>query len=230
MGNIPQKSTEALQRGLLLYGDAAFRMCYMHTKNPDATRTLLNEVFTRYLLRTKPFLSEADEKLWVMRIAHRACMEYYTEKLREKPTAAQIQAAGKDLEFLLSDALCSILNLPYTVLSALSLCCGDGETTAFAAKVTGRSEKSLKKLLRFAADRTGLSAETLRKEIGTVQFPEELHTRILNDITNRAEDPHFVLNGTIATLKRTVNRCLPYAALILLCMIIVFAVRSGWFG
>jgi len=232
MAKIPHRSIEDVQRALLRFGDAAFRICYMHTKSPKNTRALLEDVFTQYFLRTKPFKSEDAERLWVMRTTHLVCMDYYAAKLRRKPAAEQVREAARNEDFQISDELYTILTLPYTQLTALALVCGEGETEAFAAKVIGRSAKQVTKQLDAAAKKAGLSPEDLTEWIGTITFSEDMRYRVLHAIRTAAGDKHFTVNAYAAKLKRSVDRSLPYTALVLVlfCVFCVYVVRSGMFG
>lgn len=68
----PQTRSEtALQSAVMRFGDDAFRICYMHTKSGKETLTLLSDVFMQYFLDTQTFKSESEERLWVLRTAHK---------------------------------------------------------------------------------------------------------------------------------------------------------------
>lgn len=225
-------SEEALQKALMCYGDIAFRICYMHTKSPKAARDLLEDVFMQYCLHTKPFSGEEDELNWLLRTTHKVCMDYYAAKLRKNPADAQIQEAGKDLDFVITDELCLIMKLPYTALTPLALCFGDEYSEAAAARIVGRSAAFVSKQLKKAIDRTKLPENEVREWIQTIYMPDDIRSRLYYNIINTAKDKHFGINSRAQSLKRNVDRAIPYVALGVICfgVLAVAAVRFGWLG
>lgn len=226
------RGDDALQSALLRFGDAAFRICYMHTKSPKAARELLEDVFLQYCLYTKEFKNEDDERFWVLRTTHKACMDYYAAKLRKNPADEQIKHAGRNLDFVISDELCKILKLPYTHLTALALCHGEEDDPAYAAKIAGRSASAVTKYLQNAAEKTAFSQDNLREWIQTIFLPDDMRSRIQYNIQNTIKDKHFGVNSRAKALKRNVDRAMPYVALGVVCfgLLAVAAVRFGWLG
>ena len=226
------KSEEALLSALMRFGDSAFRICYMHTKSPKAARDLLEDIFLQYILCNKTFKDDDAERLWVMKTAHKCCMDYYAAKLRRQPSDALIQEAGKNLDFSVTDELCKIMKLPYNHLTALTVFCGDGEDAAYAAKVSGCAASAVERYMQKAAEKTGLSAEDIKEWIQTVYMPDDIRTRVYYNITAAVKDKHFNINSRAKALKRNVDRAMPYVALgvICFCLLAVAAVRGGWLG
>ena len=226
------RGDDALQSALMRFGDSAFRICYMHTKSPKAARELLEDVFLQYCLHTKEFKNEEAERFWLLRTTHKVCMDYYAAKLRRNPADAQIQEAGRNLDFVITDELCKIMKLPYTSLTPLALCCGDEDAPAYAAKVIGRSASSVTKHLQRAVQKTVLSEDDLREWIQTIYMPDDMRSRIWYNIQNSVKDKHFGVNSRAQSLKRNVDRAMPYIALGVICfgLLAVAAVRFGWLG
>lgn len=226
------RSEESLQSALLRFGDAAFRICYMHTKSPKMSRELLEDVFTQYRLCTKEFKSEEDERFWVLRTTHRTCMDYYAKKLRKKPSNDQIQHAARSLDFVVSDELCTILNLHYGSLTMLALCYGEEESITYAAKITGTPTALLQRRMQKALKVTGLPEDELKEWIQTIFLPDDIRSRIQYNIQNTMKDKHFGINSRAAAFKRGMDRAVPYVALGVVCfgLLAVAAVRFGWLG
>ena len=226
------RSEEALQSALLRFGDAAFRVCYMHTKKPRDAQELLEDVFMQYLLCTQAFENEEEERLWVLRTAHQSCMDYYASKMRKKLTNAQMQRAGKDLPFVISDELCAILKLSYPYQTMLALCFGEEDTLRFASRVIGKPAAMLRRRAEKAPALTGLSPEDMREWIQTIVMPDDMRSRVQYTILNQIKDKHFGVNSRAKSFKRGLDRAIPYIALgiIVVCALSVVAVRAGWFG
>ena len=226
------RDEHALQSALLRFGDSAFRICYMHTKSPKASRELLEDVFMQYALRTKPFKDENEERLWILRETHKTCMDYYAAKLRRNPADEQIKHAGRNLDFVVTDELCAIMKLPYTWLTALALCCGDEDTPVYAGKVSGRTTAFVTKALQKALEKTGMTETDLNEWIQTIYMPDDIRSRIQYNMQTAAADKHFNINSRAKEFKRGFDRALPYMALGAVCFAIfaVVAVRSGWLG
>lgn len=226
------RDDNALQSALLRFGDTAFRITYMHTKSPKTARELLEDVFLQYCLRTKPFKNEAEERLWLLREVHKTCMDYYAAKLRRNPADEQIKHAGRNLDFIITDELCSIMKLPYTRLTALAVCCGDGESAEYGAKICGRTPAFVRKAIKSSAEKLNLSEEDLCEWIQTVYMPDDIRSRIQYNIHRETEDKHFAVNSRAKAFKRSMDRAAPYAALGVVCFGIfaVAAVRFGWLG
>ena len=150
----PQTRSEtALQSAVMRFGDDAFRICYMHTKSGKETLTLLSDVFMQYFLDTQTFKSESEERLWVLRTAHKTCMDYYAQKIRKKLTDEQIAQRSKDMPFETPKELCDILRLHYTLLTAVALHYGAGDNTRFIGRVTGKSASAVQNQLEKAKKR-----------------------------------------------------------------------------
>ncbi len=226
------RSEESLQKALLRYGDTAFRICYMHTKSPKETRTLLGDIFMQYFLHVKDFGSAEEERIWVLRTTHLSCMDYYAKKLRRTPSNAEIQQAGRNLEFMLTDELCAIMKLHYNSLTAIALCCGEGETPNLAAKVTRTPLRTVKKRLEKAPKVTKLSEEDLNEWVQTIFMPEDMRVRVIHDIISESSDKHFGINRRAKVLLRHVERSVPTVAALIVCFCIVTVIgtRAGWFG
>ena len=226
------RSEEALQSALLRFADAAFRVCYMHTKKPRDAQELLEDVFMQYLLCTQAFENEEEERLWVLRTAHQSCMDYYASKMRKKLTNAQMQRAGKDLPFVVSDELCAILKLSYPYQTMLALCFGEEDTLRFASRVIGKPAAMLRRRAEKAPALTGLSPEDMREWIQTIVMPDDMRSRVQYTILNQIKDKHFGVNSRAKSFKRGLDRAIPYIALgiIVVCALSVVAVRAGWFG
>lgn len=226
------RDDNALHGAMLRFGDSAFRICYMHTKSPKATRELLESVFMQYALRTKPFKNESEERFWLLRETHKTCMDYYAAKLRRNPADEQIKHAGRNLDFLVTDELCAIMKLPYTWLTALALCCGEGESPAYAAKVCGRSTSFVTKALQKALEKTNMTETDLNEWVQTVYMPDDVRSRIQYNLRTTAADKHFNINSRATAFKRHFDRAIPYLGLGVICFGIfaVAAVRFGWLG
>lgn len=226
------QNEDALQSALLRFGDAAFRIAYMHAKKPKDAREILEDVFMQYGLRTQAFKNEEDERFWVLRTTHLACMDYYAKKMRKKLTDAHIQRLGRDMPFIVSKELCEIMKLPSAWLTALAVCFGEEDTAEYAAKITGRPVFLLKKRLDKACARVKLSEEDVREWIQTIQMPDDMRSRILYTILNEAKDKHFSINSKATAFKRRLDRAIPYVALgvIVVSVFCVAALRSGWLG
>lgn len=226
------RDDNALLSALMRFGDTAFRICYMHTKSPKTARELLEDVFMQYCLHTKPFKTEEQERLWVLRTVHKTCMDYYAAKLRRNPADEQIKHAGRSLDFVVTDELCAIMKLPYNWLTALALCCGDDEPAAYGAKVTGRSTAFVSKALHRAAEKLSMTEEDLREWIQTIYMPDDIRSRIQYNMMQEIKDKHFTVNSYAKALKRGVDRFAPYVALGVVCFSIlaVATVRFGWLG
>lgn len=226
------RSESDLQRALLRWGDAAFRICYMHTKKPKDAREIMEDVFMQYCLYPRPFPDEDAERFWVLRATHRTCMDYYAKKLRKKPTNAQLQRYGRNLPFAVTDELCAVLRLPYTYQTALALCLGEGESPQFAARVTGRPAPLVNRCIDKAAKLTGLCPDDLREWVETIETPDDLLGRVQYAILNAMKDKHFGVDSSAQNFKRRLDRSIPYIALgvIAVCVVCVVAVRAGWFG
>ena len=226
------RSEEALQSALLRFGDAAFRVCYMHTKKPRDAQELLEDVFMQYLQCTQAFENEDEERLWVLRTAHQSCMDYYASKMRKKLTSAQMQRAGKDLPFVVSDELCAILKLSYPYQTMLALCFGEEDTLRFASRVIGKPAAMLRRRAEKAPALTGLSPEDMREWIQTIVMPDDMRSRVQYTILNQSKDKHFGVNSRAKSFKRGLDRAIPYIALgiVVVCALSVVAVRAGWFG
>ena len=96
----PQTRSEtALQSAVMRFGDDAFRICYMHTKSGKETLTLLSDVFMQYFLDTQTFKSEGEERLWVLRTAHKTCMDYYAQNIRKQLKHEQIAQRSNFMPF-----------------------------------------------------------------------------------------------------------------------------------
>ncbi|MGN0478003.1 MAG: sigma-70 family RNA polymerase sigma factor [Hominenteromicrobium sp.] len=226
------RSEEALQSALLRFGDAAFRICYMHTKKPRDAQDLLEDIFMQYCQNTQRFENEADERFWVLRTTHQVCMDYYASKMRKKLTAAQIRRYGKDLPFAVSNELCAILKLSYPYQTMLALCFGEEDTLRFASRVTGKPAALLRRRAEKAPGLTGLSPEDMREWIQTIVMPDDMRSRVQYAILNQIKDKHFGVNSRAKSLKRGLDRAIPYIALgvIVIGVFSVVAVRAGWFG
>lgn len=226
------RSEEALQSALLRFGDTAFRVCYMHTKKPRDAQELLEDVFMQYLQCTQAFENEEEERLWVLRTAHQSCMDYYASKMRKKLTNAQMQRAGKDLPFVISDELCAILKLSYPYQTMLALCFGEEDTLRFASRVIGKPAAMLRRRAEKAPALAGLSPEDMREWIQTIVMPDDMRSRVQYTILNQIKDKHFGVNRRAKSFKRGLDRAIPYVALgiIVVCVLSVVAVRAGWFG
>ena len=226
------RSDESLQRALLRYGDTVFRICYMHTKSPKETRTLMDDIFMQYFLHVKEFNSESEERFWILRTTHLSCMDYYAKKLRKTPSDAEIQQAGRNLEFWLTYELCTIMKLHYSSLTAIALCCGEGDTPEFAAKVTRTPLRTVKKRLEKAPETTKIAIEEINEWVQTIMMPEDMRSRVIHDVLSEAGDKHFGINSRAKILLRHAERSLPTVAALIICFCIVtvIGVRSGWFG
>ena len=160
----PQTRSEtALQSAVMRFGDDAFRICYMHTKSGKETLTLLSDVFMQYFLDTQTFKSESEERLWVLRTAHKTCMDYYAQKIRKKLTDEQIAQRSKDMPFETPKELCDILRLHYTLLTAVALHYGAGDNTRFIGRVTGKSASAVQNQLEKAKKAANMSEDDLRE-------------------------------------------------------------------
>ena len=160
----PQTRSEtALQSAVMRFGDDAFRICYMHTKSGKETLTLLSDVFMQYFLDTQTFKSEGEERLWVLRTAHKTCMDYYAQKIRKKLTDEQIAQRSKDMPFETPKELCDILRLHYTLLTAVALHYGAGDNTRFIGRVTGKSASAVQNQLEKAKKAANMSEDDLRE-------------------------------------------------------------------
>ena len=160
----PQTRSEtALQSAVMRFGDDAFRICYMHTKSGKETLTLLSDVFMQYFLDTQTFKSESEERLWVLRTAHKTCMDYYAQKIRKKLTDEQIAQRSKDMPFETPKELCDILRLHYTLLTAVALHYGAGDNTRFIGRVTGKSASAVQNQLEKTKKAANMSEDDLRE-------------------------------------------------------------------
>lgn len=226
------RSDEALQSALLRFGDAVFRICYMHTKKPRDAQEIMEDVFMQYCLYPQAFENEEAERFWLLRAAHQSCMDYYASKLRKKLSNAQIQRYGKDLPFAVTDELCAILKLSYPYQTMLALCFGEEDTLRFAGRVTGKPGSILKKRAEKALSLTGLSSEDMREWIQTITMPDDMRGRVQYAILNEARDKHFGINSKAKSFKRRLDRSIPFIALgvVAVCALCVAAVRGGWFG
>lgn len=226
------RSEESLQRALLRYGDTAFRICYMHTKSPKETRALLDDIFMQYFLHVKDFENPEAERQWVLRTTHLSCMDYYSKKLRKTPSHAEIQQAGRNLEFMLTDELCTIMKLHYSNLTAIALCYGEGDTPQLAAKVTRTPLHTVKKRLEKAPQTAKLSPEDFEEWVQTIFMPEDMRARVIHDILSEANDKHFGINRRAKIFVRHAERSVPLIAALVVCFCIVAVIgtRTGWFG
>lgn len=229
----PQTRSEtALQSAVMRFGDDAFRICYMHTKSGKETLTLLSDVFMQYFLDTQTFKSEGEERLWVLRTAHKTCMDYYAQKIRKKLTDEQIAQRSKDMPFETPKELCDILRLHYTLLTAVALHYGAGDNTRIIGRVTGKSASAVQNQLEKAKKAANMSEDDLREWVETLETPDDLLHRVYYSVLNESKDPHFTANSRAKRLKRNVDRAMPSAAVgvIVICLLCVVAVRAGWFG
>ena len=229
----PQTRSEtALQSAVMRFGDDAFRICYMHTKSGKETLTLLSDVFMQYFLDTQTFKSEGEERLWVLRTAHKTCMDYYAQKIRKKLTDEQIAQRSKDMPFETPKELCDILRLHYTLLTAVALHYGAGDNTRFIGRVTGKSASAVQNQLEKVKKAANMSEDDLREWVETLETPDDLLHRVYYSVLNESKDPHFTANSRAKRLKRNIDRAMPFAAVgvIVICLLCVVAVRAGWFG
>ncbi|MDE7161651.1 MAG: sigma-70 family RNA polymerase sigma factor, partial [Anaeroplasmataceae bacterium] len=51
-------------------------VCYGYTHNKETAEDLVQDIFMKYLKRTKPFSDEQHEKYWLIRVAVNLCKNY----------------------------------------------------------------------------------------------------------------------------------------------------------
>lgn len=62
-------------RAWLLYADMIRRLCTVQLKNYADVEDVFQDVFLKYILRDGPFISDAHEKAWFIRVAINACKD-----------------------------------------------------------------------------------------------------------------------------------------------------------
>lgn len=55
------------------HADMVMRICYLHLKNTEDAKDVLQEVFIKFIAEEKAFESEEHEKAWLLRVAINKC-------------------------------------------------------------------------------------------------------------------------------------------------------------
>lgn len=59
-----------------LYSQEIFTICYGYTHDKSTAEDILQDVFVKYLKKSKSFSDEKHEKYWLIRVAINACKNY----------------------------------------------------------------------------------------------------------------------------------------------------------
>ena len=78
------RSDNEAKLALNKYADTVRRICFVHFKNLHDTEDVFQDVFLKYILRDKPFESDAHEKAWFIRVAINACKDVLKSFFRKK--------------------------------------------------------------------------------------------------------------------------------------------------
>jgi RNA polymerase sigma-70 factor (ECF subfamily) len=131
-------------RALELYADTVRRICFIHLKNDADTEDVFQEVFLKYILRTRAFESEAHEKAWLIRVAVNACKDVIKGFFRRNVVSfEELSVEPFYLQERESEVLSAVLALPEKYRDVIYLHYYEGYSAVEIAKMLGKNENTI---------------------------------------------------------------------------------------
>ncbi|MDR1322158.1 MAG: sigma-70 family RNA polymerase sigma factor [Gracilibacteraceae bacterium] len=138
------RSEAEADRALELYADTVRRICFIHLKNHADAGDVFQEVFLKYLLRDRPFESDAHEKAWLIRVAVNACKDVLKSFFRRNAASLEeLTAEPFCLPERESEVLSAVLALPEKYRDVIYLHYYEGWPATEIAKTLGKNENTV---------------------------------------------------------------------------------------
>lgn len=129
------------------YGDLLYRTAYVQVGNQHDTQDILQEVFIRYIEKSPAFADEEHEKAWLLKVAHRLCIDFHRFRKRhchlDFSQIEDVVAIPEDKEIIQE-----LFALPPKQKSVLILHYLEGYQIKEISEITGLSENAVKKRLQ----------------------------------------------------------------------------------
>ena len=195
-------------------------LCYILCRDRAGSLDVAFQTFLRLGGAKDADIAQQDARFLLYNSAVRLCDDYYLKKMRRMPSRKKLEA--QDLPFPVTDALLSLMRLPFRRRAALAL-------TQF-----GFSQDEIAKIL-------GIRAAAVRKLIDDPGIPDwqsalesikltEDEALIMNDrIYTRFAERSVGVENAIHDARNAFDRALPYlaAAVLAICALSIWYVRRG---
>jgi RNA polymerase sigma-70 factor (ECF subfamily) len=129
------------------YSSAVLGLCIAHTKNFHDSEDIMQEVFLRAVAKLKTLRDESRARPWLLRIARRACIDYYRNRPPSRPLADDMPAAPDNLQEQAARVHQAVSQLPEQYREPIALYYLDGRNCAGVANTLGISEQAVRQRL-----------------------------------------------------------------------------------
>lgn len=190
------------------YADV-YRLCLVLTLHPAHAQQLLFDAALRLGAAKDPHIGEEAARDLFFESAVRLCEDYYLRRMRKTPRR---EALGAALPFPLTDALFTLMRLPFKKRAALCLLHA-GFTPQQAAKMAG---------LRTAPAQDSGMAQALESICLSPEDAQAISDRVYDRFSERS----VALENRLHAIRSRFDRIAPYLAL----AVIALFLFAAWFS
>lgn len=141
------RSEREADRAIELYADTVRRICMVHLKSFADTQDVFQNVFLKYVLRSRPFDSDEHEKAWIIRVTINECKDLLKSFFRRR-TMPLDELCGLPAENAGDgEVLKAVLSLPPKYRDAVYLYYFEGYSALEVGSILGKNVNSVYTLL-----------------------------------------------------------------------------------
>jgi len=138
------KSEQEAKLAIDKYADTVRRICFVHLKNYHDVEDIFQDVFLKYLLCEKEFMSDEHEKAWLIRVTINACKDTLKSFFRKKVSSLEeLVTEPHYIEEDNREVLEAILQLPDKYKTVIYLHYYEGYTVVEIAAILGKNQNTV---------------------------------------------------------------------------------------
>ncbi len=142
------RTDEGIAQVMEQYADMVYRLAVSQMKNRSDAEDIFQEVFLRYIAKTRVFESEEHRKAWLLRVTINCCKKMWTSPWRRKTVPLEGQADSSAEQAAPEDSLWEYLDaLPQKYRAVLHLFYYEGCSTKEISLLTGARESTVRSQL-----------------------------------------------------------------------------------
>lgn len=136
------KSRAEIEDAYIKYADMMTRVCYLHLKNSEDTKDVIQDVFVKFFLKDGPFNDENHERAWLLRVTINKCNDVKKSFWKKNITSIN------DVEIVFnqkveSDVMRELCALPNKYKVPIYLSYYEGYTVPEIAKILEQKENTV---------------------------------------------------------------------------------------
>ncbi len=127
------------------YADNIYRIALLHTQNDMDAQDIVQEVFMKYAVNTKPFNSNEHKKAWLIRVTINMCIDLKRSAWSSKTSElTEENAPSVNFESSESDVYEAVKKLPEKYRTVVHLFYYEDYSVRMISKLTEQSESAVK--------------------------------------------------------------------------------------